>query len=97
MRAARQSGNLLDSEKPDQGSLAGDIFHRKGIILQIALFQRGADRAEISAEGAADALNSGNDRNGDTGGNQTVFDGGRPRLIGQKPRKMKLQLSLLGV
>src|SRR5258708_35180625 len=75
MRAAQQSGNLVNSERPAKETWPADTleFNRpeKG-----SLFQRGADRGEIGAELSADALNGDDDRDGDAGGDQTVFNGG---------------------
>jgi hypothetical protein len=44
-------------------------------------FQRGADRLEIGGEGRAHTIHCCDDRNRDTGRDQTVFNRGRPRLI----------------
>src|SRR5258708_37265358 len=79
MRAAQQSGNLVNSERPAKETWPADTleFNRpeKG-----SLFQRGADRGEIGAELSADALNGDDDRDGDAGGDQTVFNGGFARF-----------------
>src|SRR4051812_26778730 len=45
------------------------------------LFQRGADRIELLAEGGAHAVDRGDDRDGNAGGDQAVFDGGGAGLI----------------
>jgi len=70
----------VNSENPAKETWPGDtlVFNppEKG-----SLFQRGADRGEIGAELTADALHGDDDRDGDTGGDQAVFDSGRARLI----------------
>ena len=46
-----------------------------------SLFQRGADRGELRGEGGAHAVDRGDDRNSDAGGDQAVLDGGGAGLI----------------
>ena len=50
------------------------------------LFQRSRDRLEISVEGRTDTVHRSDDRNRDTGCDQTVFNRGCPRLIRQELR-----------
>src|SRR5438552_3844728 len=44
-------------------------------------FERGLHAGEGGVELRAEALDNGNDRNGDAGGNQAIFNGGRARLV----------------
>src|ERR1700736_2584941 len=50
-------------------------------VSQRRLLQRGGDRAEGAGKLGADALDGGDDRERDTGGDQAVFDGGCAGLI----------------
>src|SRR5690349_2799325 len=45
------------------------------------LLERVGDRVEVRRQLGADALNGGDDRDRDAGGNQAVFDGGGAGLI----------------
>jgi hypothetical protein len=62
-----------------------------------SLFQRSADRGEIGAELTAHTVNSCDDRNRDTGGDQAVFNGGCAGFVGNKVLKNTLQLYSQGV
>src|SRR5260370_30782618 len=71
----------LRHHDPPQTTKAPDIPGPLMLIRNRRLLQRGRDRGEVGGELAADALNSGNDRNGDTGADQTLFDSHSPRLL----------------
>ena len=73
-------GDTLQFNPPEKGSL----------------FQRSADRVEIGAELSADALNGDDDRDGDAGGDQAVFDSRRAGFVGDKVLQNTLQLDLPG-
>src|SRR5947199_116315 len=45
------------------------------------LLQRRVDRGELLVEGGAEAVDDSDDGQRDAGGDQSVFDGGGPRLI----------------
>ena len=52
------------------------------------------DTAETRVQLGADAVYSGDDRHGDARGDQTIFDGRRPRLIFPKPSdKLRHEIS----
>src|SRR3954471_19459359 len=72
--------------KPEQTTKAPD---NRGLCREVAdecLLQRGRDRAEVAGQLGADALNCGDDRNRDAGGNEAVFDGGSAGLVLHKTR-----------
>src|SRR5206468_7833215 len=48
------------------------------------LLQRAVDRVELLVEVRTNAVNDGDDRKSNAGGDQTVFDRSRPRLVGQE-------------
>jgi hypothetical protein len=58
--------------------------------LSLRSLQRGADRAKVAAQLGADTLHGGNDGNGDTGGNQAVFDRGGTGFIVEKRQNERL-------
>jgi hypothetical protein len=86
----------VNSESPAKETWPGDILEfnppEKG-----SLFQRGADRGEIGTELTADALNGDDDRDGDAGGDQTVFNGCCARFGDDELFQNAFQLCLRGV
>jgi hypothetical protein len=46
----------------------------------------GIDAGELGVEGAANAVDDGDDGNGNAGGDEAILDGGRARLVLHKPR-----------
>jgi hypothetical protein len=90
--------------KPDQVSLVEQRTHGVGSWIRPSekeAFELGSgrqlrlDRVEVGAELIAHALDGRNDRNGDAGGNQSVFDGGSARLISEKLLENDFQTCLL--
>jgi hypothetical protein len=61
-----------------------------------SLFQRSADRGESGAELTTHTVNSRDDRNRDTGGDQAVFNGGCARFGADELFQNALQLCLRG-
>jgi hypothetical protein len=61
-----------------------------------SLFQRSADRGESGAELTTYTVNSRDDRNRDTGGDQAVFNGGCARFGADELFQNALQLCLRG-
>ena len=45
------------------------------------LLERAVDRSELGVQSGAEAVDGGNDRERNAGGNQAVFDGGGTRLV----------------
>src|ERR1700736_905985 len=62
------------------------------------LLQRGLHRAEGPLQVCADALHDGDDRNRDAGGDETIFNRGRARLVSKKAdefRHLRSSLTLV--
>src|SRR5262249_39706514 len=75
-----------DSRLPRNGSRAAAI----GVAPSSpALLQRGLHRAEGRVQVCADALHDGDDRHRDAGRDETIFDGGRARLVTKKPDELR--------
>ena len=58
---------------------------------QAKLLQGAANRTELVIHGGAEAVDHGNDRQRDAGGNQAVFDRGRTRFIRPELHEHALQ------
>src|SRR5260370_20111641 len=71
----------LRHHDPPQTTKAPDIPGPLMLIRNRRLLQRRRDRGEVGGELAADSLNSGNDRNSDTGGAHTAFAAGFAGLV----------------
>jgi len=83
-------------EEPRRSDPAGFVLllvspRRRG---GVGLFQRAVDAAEVGVQGRAEAIDRRDDRQRNPGRNQTIFNRGRPRLIGQKLQKNALQRRL---
>src|SRR5882724_10215984 len=87
----------LRPTKPRRIGSGGARLH--GVILPREggeeLLQRAIDRRELGVEVAAQTVHDRDDRKRDTGRDQTVFNRGRSRLIGQELQKAALQTCLL--
>ena len=59
------------------------------------LLEGGRNAAEGVLQVGAEALNDGDDRNRDAGGDQTIFDGGRSRFVLEKGKREILHGKLL--
>jgi len=66
-------------------ALTAVSIREPGATLDIAaLFQRRIYRSEVGVEGAADAVDGGDDHNADAGGDQAIFDRGGAGIIIQE-------------
>jgi hypothetical protein len=63
--------------------------------IQTGLLQLGIDRSELRVKIGAQAVHHRDNRKRDTRCDQTVFNRGRTRLIGQEFQKVALQVCLL--
>jgi hypothetical protein len=72
----RLSAENGENRPPDVVKLFGSIA--------AGLFKRRIDARELRVEGGTKAVNGSDNGEADAGGDQTVFDRGRARLIGQK-------------
>src|SRR5262245_37487090 len=64
-------------------------------IAKSGLAQLGVDAAELRVQGAADAVDDGDDGNRDAGGDEAILDGGRARLVLHEARNEGLHCWLL--
>src|ERR1700686_4134677 len=64
------------------------------MLVRARLLQRGIDRGELGIQAGAEAVDDGDDRERNAGGNQTVFDGGGAGLILHETRNQVLHRGL---
>jgi hypothetical protein len=79
----------------DQSADAGESAAAVPTVTANRLFQRIVDRGEFGVELRADALDRGDDRKGDTSGDQTIFDRCRTGLIAQESENQPTHPKLL--
>lgn len=95
-RLASQPGEIAACKETDGGS--NSTGRNQGLpaprVRNASLFQRGAYRAEHGVQVGADACDRRNDREGDSGCDQPILDGGGTRLIIPEFQKRTLHVML---